>query len=359
MSTHNNQANDLYQGLPNLKINDKNINYVKSTTVLGLLIDDDLTFKKHADKKLQQCWHTWYKITKNSTRLYGLNISSLVILFKTVVLTKLLYAAPVWFKDNIQRFKKFFSRVCLKISGATHHPSQHTVLLAAGLEPLTVHCDVITTKFILKALHSDPNMRSMILQIEGERNHPFHHHIVLAKKFLQHNTISMSNFRNRNLPELSDYNEIYTHYTKEEMGAFKRVLWKNCITTEADKKLIDLFTLTSFSGSSLNTTNHKMLFPRTSKRITDTKVMDLLHGHSLNFNSFQYTIGEVLSPACNSCSVDDDNYHQLMDCVKFNSTYRDPLSDLQPTQNIFLSVILDSNKEQLLCFRKMAQIIIN
>ena len=50
------------------------------------------------------------------------NASSLRMLFKSVVLTKLLYAAPIWLKENLDTFKDFYSRVLLKISGATHHP---------------------------------------------------------------------------------------------------------------------------------------------------------------------------------------------------------------------------------------------
>ena len=69
-----------------ITITGKKINFEKSTKVLGLVIDSDLIFNQHASKILQRCWFSWYNITKNSNRHFGLNISSLVILFKTVIL---------------------------------------------------------------------------------------------------------------------------------------------------------------------------------------------------------------------------------------------------------------------------------
>ena len=354
--------------LPKLKIGDKEISYVQNTTVLGIVIDDKLTFEKHSKQKLQQCWFSWYNIMKNCTRFRGLNVSSLVILFKTVVLTKLLYAAPVWLKDNIRVFKKFYARVCLKISGSTHYASQNLTLLAIGLEPLSVQSDIITTKFLLKALHSDVNMRSMILQIEGARDHPFHSHIILAKKYLQSRIETDDPVLNRSNSDSFDLSKVsaaLSFYQKSDMVTYKLKVWKEHLLSDTgtDSKLFYLLTLSDMSQVEFNLTNCKLLFPRNSKRSTDTQVMDLIHGHSLNFGSFKYTLGKRSHPNCNVCRTEDHNFHQLMECPKFNcSSYRQPLATLCESPDceigIFLSVILEADKEQVICFRNMAQIIV-
>lgn len=345
---------------PNLKINGKEIKYVQSTTVLGVTIDDKLTFQQHSNRKIQQCWFTWYNITKNSTRYKGLNVSSLVILFRSVVLTKLLYAAPVWLKHNLHRFRNFFARVCLKISGATHYPSQSLTLLAMGLEPLSVHYDIVATKFVLKALNSDTNMRSMMLQIEGSRHHPFYHHIVLARRYLQSKDGTILHRRPRQHTSLGEIDNSLTQYSKDGIEEFKMILWKEFLTSEADGKLVDLFTLSSFSIPKLQVRNRKFLFPRTSKRETDTKVMDLLHGHSLSFSSFKHSVRCNINPNCESCEpgVKDDNLHQLLDCPRYNSSYREPLRELSGSPNTCLSIVLEASKQQVTCFRNMAQIIV-
>ena len=344
----------------NLKINGQVINFVQHTKVLGVVLDHNLTFDSHANRKVQQCWYEWYKISKSTTRYRGLNISSLVILFKAVVLTKLLYAAPVWMKNNISRYKDFYSRVCLKISGATHFPSQNLALLAMGLEPLSVIYNIIATKFTLKALTSDENMRNMILQIDGSRAHPFYHHIVLVKKYLQQKEHGIPVSRLTGVTTLLQVDDIHIHYQKADINKYKTQMWKDFLTLEADHKLMNHFNILNYTNEQFQPNNHKKLFPRTSKRSTDTKVMDLIHGHSMEFKSFKYTLGHAASPNCDTCLTKDDIYHRLIECTKYNSSYRNFLEDMDVMEAppcIFLKMILEADSQQIMCFRNMAQII--
>ena len=340
-----------------LTIDGNTIQYVKKSKVLGLVIDDELQFSQHANKKLQQCWFTWYSITRNSNRYSGLNISSLVLLFKSVVLTKLFYAAPVWLQNNITIFRDFYARACLKITGSTHYASQNLSLLAMGLEPLEVHNQMITTKFCLKALYSDNNMRGILLQIEGSRRHPFYYHIDLVKKYL----LFISKRRTSPIPTrhyfLSDIPESSTRYTKMDIETYKYKIWKDTIQLSADTKLKNTLTLTDLSTMALDNPNSKLLFPRTSQRSTDTKVMDLLHGHSLTFKSFAHKVNRTNDPNCDKCGTRDDNYHQLLYCTKFSCSYRESLLGFTDTPSLALSIIFEANADQVKAFRTMAQII--
>ena len=110
--------------LPSLKFGNEQISYVSKTKVLGVIIDENLSFKPHAKMQVKNCWFAWYTITQNTTTMRGLNVSSLSILFKSVVLTKLLYAGQVWLADNISLFTNLWSRAMLKISGAEYHPKR-------------------------------------------------------------------------------------------------------------------------------------------------------------------------------------------------------------------------------------------
>ena len=349
-----------YSAFANLTINGKGISYVQNTTVLGLCMDDKLTSVKHATRKLQQCWHTWYGISKNTTRHRGLNISSLVILFKTIVLSKLLYAAPVWLNNQAHIFKKFYSRVCLKISGSTHFPQQNLALVSMGLEPLSVRYDVMVVKFILKSLHSDGNMNGMILQIEGSRTHPFYHHTSLVKKYLKYKDNSISFGRSSVTPSLAEIDESFMYYTKADMEHFKSLLWNELLGREESFMMAQDRHGTSSSPTvpMMLINIHKQLFHRTSSRMTDTKVMIMIHGHSRHFNSFKHSLGLNSGPLCNSCGIQDNNLHQLLECPKYNSTYREPLQTLITDSTIW-TLILEADAEQISCFRNMAQIILH
>ena len=357
-------ASSLQYNFQNLSINGKEIKYVCSTTVLGLVMDDKLMFDKHANRKLQQCWYTWYNISKNTTRHRGLNISSLVILFRAVVLSKLLYAAPVWLKNQLHKFKKFYSRVCLKISGATHFPLQNLALLAVGLEPLSVLYDVVATKFTLKSLHSDDNLNAMILQIESSRGPPFHHHTTLIKKYFNFRDSSMTFHRACRITTLAETDVSLTHYVKSDIESYKFQLWKDLLISE-ENSVNPLHDNTDINGSTTQydvpPKNHKKLFHRTSSRLMDTKVMTMIHGHSRHFNSFKKALGCIGDPNCNACGSRDDAYHQLLECTKYNSNYRKPLQSLitDGSHSFMWSFIMEADEEQLACFRNMAQIILD
>ena len=150
--------------------------------MLGLKIDKELNCNAHASLKLKQCWFAWYSLSRNTNCHYGLNCSSLVLLFKGVVLTKLLYAASGWFVSNQDRFKDFFSRVCLKVSGSTHHPPRNITCMAVNLSPLDVLYSIVSVKFMLKSLSSDYFMKGLICligQIDQAKLHSFQHHTII------------------------------------------------------------------------------------------------------------------------------------------------------------------------------------
>ena len=159
---------------------------------------------------------------------FGLNISSLVILFKTVILTKLIYAAPVWLStENQQRFKSLLARDCLKISGSTHYSLQSITLLALGMEQMKILYNITSTKFVLKALNSNNNMKSIMFQIEESRNHPFYQHVLMAKNYLTTKHGCFKERRNGNTNTLDTVDETLLVYSKSDMNSWNVKLWND------------------------------------------------------------------------------------------------------------------------------------
>lgn len=349
-------------GLKELCIGRKLVNYARSTTVLGLVIDDELSFTLHAAKILKRCWFSWYKITRNSNRHHGLNISSLVILFKSIILTKLLYAAPVWLNyDNQKKFKKFYAKVCLKISGSTHYSPQGVTLLAMGLEPLKIMYQLICIKFILKALNSDDNMKGLVYQIEGARDHPFFQHIEITKEYL-YEKCGLLKSRNRQYSSIMDIVPHNLIYNDSEIMSLKIRLWNDYLASDADPKSMQIMNPDTNQDRDLTPINgilhHKILFPRFSKRITDTKVMSILHGHDLTFRSFKYSTGLISNPSCGICpDKKDDNKHQLLICPRFNCEYRNSLSSLLESNYLAQGILSQMDVNMLNGIRSMAQIV--
>ena len=170
--------------LPCLNISNTIILYVKSSKVLGIYIDDNLSFEKHSKYVLSSCWYKWHHLSENTTRKRGLNCSSLILLFKTAVLTRLLYAAPIWLKDNIAIFKDFIYKALFKISGSQCYPPLQLLHVLFGIPPLSISLDMMTTKFLMKGLLQDNDMRALILQIEETPQHPYYAQINSVRRFL-------------------------------------------------------------------------------------------------------------------------------------------------------------------------------
>ena len=277
-------------------------------------------------------------------------------------MSKLLYAAPVWLKTQLHKFKDLYARACLKISGSTHFPRQNLALLAMGLEPLSVHYDVIVTKFVLKALNSDDSMKSILLQIESTRSHPFYHHIVLAQKYLfeQENPVCKpASQRSNSTTSIADADKGLSHYTKDDMVVYKGKLWNELLSQDEAYAAYNNEKDTDFNMHVL-LSNSKTLFSRTSSRITDTKkVMAAIHGHSCQFKSFRCSLGLEDDHFCEVCpETPDTNIHQLLDCPKYNATaMRQPLKNLADDPKHFTWAFLcEANKRQIYCYRSLAQI---
>ena len=118
------------------------------------------------------------------------------------------------------------------------------------------------------------------------------------------------------------------------------------------------FDLPDDPGKSLEIS--KLLFPRNSKRKTDTQVLSLLHGHDLLFRKFKSSINSNCNPYCVVCPNEyDDNYHRLLQCPRYNSEYRDTLVSAltDDISNDPISAILKQGDPDIISsFRKIAQI---
>ena len=104
--------------IPKLSIGGNTIEYVEKSKVLGVLVDHQIKFDFQARAVLSKCWNEWHRLSLGTTRKRGLNNSSLAIIFKTAVLTKLMYAAPVWLANNVNVFNNLWARVLLKVTGS-------------------------------------------------------------------------------------------------------------------------------------------------------------------------------------------------------------------------------------------------
>ena len=311
--------------VPKLSILGKEIEYVSKSKVLGVIVDDDLKYELQAKAVLKNCWHEWYRLTNYTTRKKGLNSSTLAILFKTAVLTKLMYAAPVWLCSNLEIFKNFISKVLLKILGSQVYIPKAMAEVATNIPPLWLTLEIMVVKFCLKALTSDDEMRAMMLQLEDLPRHRYYTHLVWTRSYLALKTASSSQ-RSVDLLKLSDSD---LSYTTQGMKLYQTTKWDKSIINTEMHFFVDSDPIISpedSRGVSTLTSGLLPLLNRADTRLGTSELLDFWHGRSMRFNSFRKTMKQTESDNCEDCNLAGDNsIHKLFKCPAMGGPSRDNL----------------------------------
>ena len=271
--------------IPELEINGKHINYVKQTKVLGIILDENLEFEQHALQKLKDCNKKWGVITKSTNRRHGLNVRSLTLLLKTMVLTKIHYAAPLWLYTNLHQFKSFWNNAIMKITGAMLFPPRDITEIALQLPPMDIQLDLLTVKFLCKCLTANDNMASIVYQVEGSLSTYFHKQLRAIRNFISWRLKNSTPPRNIELLKIGRNILIYT---KELIINYEEHIWMNKVINKIKNEQnsssqeevtvgIAQHVLTSQSGLS----KKNFLFNHYTTKEEDSFLLDFLHGNSL------------------------------------------------------------------------------
>ena len=306
---------------PKLKLDQKEIQYVHQTKALGLIIDENLSFKTHAEEKLKSCNKAWGNLTKSTNRNHGLNVHSLTTLLKTIVLTKLHYVSPLWLGGNIDTFKGFWNSVIMKISGSMLNPHREVTELALHLPPIYIQLKILSIKFLCKCLTAGDHMTSLVLQVEGMES-SFTQQIHALKEFLQWKSGL------RSAREVCLLENEHVFYNKSEIEAFQTRSWLDYISnrcqvrsrsSEMDNVITEMIS-TAQEGDRdirdcpLNGKNSLFRF-ETCKGL-DSFLMDYIHGNCFTFGNVRASVSRgAESNMCYFCNATADSpTHQLLHC---------------------------------------------
>lgn len=311
--------------IPKLTIGGKGIEYVTKTKVLGVIMDDELKYDHQSKSVLKRCWHEWHRLSNYTTRKKGLNSSTLAILFKTAILTKLMYAAPVWLQKQQKVFNNFMSKVLLKITGAQVHIPKAMAEIVHNIPPLWLSLEIMVVKFCLKSLTQEDEMKAVMLQLEELPNHPYYIHTVWTMKYLADKTEAQSQ-RFINLLDVSD-NDL--NYSKLGMKLYQCNKWdKSVINSEIQFFLHKDSIACARNNKTISTfaSGNVPLLSKCDKRMNSSDLLDFWHGRSLRFNSFGKTMKRTEVATCEDClNAEDTSTHKLFECEAMAGSTRDAL----------------------------------
>jgi hypothetical protein len=109
------------------------ITRVSSVKILGVVVDDKLTFNDHVESTLTACNKSLFAL--RVMKQHGLVVKMLQLAFKATVIPKLLYAGPAWYgfasKTLLNRYEAFLRRA-IKYGYYDHEgPNVETLLVKA------------------------------------------------------------------------------------------------------------------------------------------------------------------------------------------------------------------------------------
>ena len=105
----------------------------------------------------------------------GLKQATLIKLYKTLVLPRLLYAAPVWARKHTQALSRFQYTALKLILGTNTNFNQLAAEILCSLPPMQLQIDIITIKFGVKlSQHQDIlwelYRKCQLLEIKTDKN---------------------------------------------------------------------------------------------------------------------------------------------------------------------------------------------
>ena len=137
-----------------LKIADKVIKRVSETKVLGLTIDEHLTYKSHSQIILKSLHNRWITLCKYSNRHWGFSQQVMLYLVKALFMSKLSYASHIWISnENIQDINKLWYHILKSITGAVLNINQSIAEIILGVPPILIQTKINGIKHLLKVIN--------------------------------------------------------------------------------------------------------------------------------------------------------------------------------------------------------------
>ena len=298
------------------------INRVSETTVLGLKIDENLSYIPHSQAVLNNLNYRWATLCKFSNRHWGFSQRVMLYLVVTLFISKLSYAGHIWITEqNIKEIEKLWYRILKAIIGAVLNIKYSIAEIILGIPPISIQNKVNRLKHFLKLnnqpIENDRYKEFLESAFNSETNPP----TVITRiykdlfKFLewkikkypnQFNSEDLMIINNKNYARFLHLSQQSCRYTKGMITSYTdTVLWL--------PKIQNQFQLDGYSSAPTPISGN-IAIPRNTNRNTEVLLMSLFYKNNL-LNQSLWNISKVPSPLCSACQLQEETAeHLLFNC---------------------------------------------
>ena len=139
-----------------LYINNEKLNQVKQTKFLGVIFDQNLNWSEHINELVHRCKGDLNIIKKLSHTRWGSNKEMLLIIYKSLIRSKLEYGAEAWSdasKYQLKKLKSIQYQACKCITGALSGTPGDYLINELGELPLDLQWKKQITNYIARSMH--------------------------------------------------------------------------------------------------------------------------------------------------------------------------------------------------------------
>jgi len=182
-----------------LQIDKKWIIFKKDCKMLGVILDNHMTWKPHVDYLLEKSTKSLNLMRCISGSAWGSNKDTLLILYKSIILSYLDYCCFTYADSsysNIKRLDSIQYKALLLVTGGMKGTSLKALLGECAELPLKLRRNKIIVKYLLKIYHYSSNLSSLVLedkkfyQIELNAKSKFK---IILNKFFSDTKITIEN----------------------------------------------------------------------------------------------------------------------------------------------------------------------
>ena len=305
------------------KLGQNKVKVVSKTKVLGVIIDQDLSYKAHSEYIYSRLLTKWVLVAKYSNKNWGFNQRVMTQLLKTIFLSCLYYAGHIWItRKNLQEIEKLWYKMIKSAVGAVFNVSQVTAELILGIPPLDITNHINKIKHYLKLNFNNSNHDRLTrflcttLQTDDRSQIPSELSSTMKDVFtyLKWRIDQGEHKMNENDIKIIISNELKNFfslspqacsYTKNTIKKYTEYVWK--------KKISNIY-LSEGQYIVPNPSCQPLGISSNVSRKTEVLIMSLFYENNL-MNDFLWRRSLTESPLCPHCQNElQTPYHAMIQC---------------------------------------------
>ena len=308
------------------KLGDNKIKLVQQTKVLGITIDQDLSFLQHSQDMYKKLVTRWNLIKLYCNRNWGFNQKVLVELIRTLFVSCLMYGSHLWMNSqNMKEINSLYYKLLKTAVGPVYNIKRNVAEVILGLPPLATQNKINQIKHFLKIIMNnvpeDPLKDSIHYMISNNPPPDLKIALKAVYKFLNWKIQFKPGDFSDNDKQIINQNHLSSfHLLSPSCGQYSKTLITNYTELLWEDSIRNEFLL---EGESVYPTPSCKPLPLNSRadRTHEVKVMSMFYEHNL-LNSFLYRRSMVASPMCPCGEEEQTAFHFVTRCELVDAELR-------------------------------------